>query len=185
MSGTAERPREQYRVREGVHYALNADWKGGPRHSDDRMVRLTKGDVLESSEDLTVKFPNKFDKVTPDGPGQVVVTEERIKTVNQLIAGAGWTEADRSFLQTLPEDGFARITRMSQIQKNESKKGTSPLGDDVTDTFQQAYDNGFKVYRNAAGKHQVVLAGQTKPANLKPLEAADVDKFVATYMKDK
>jgi hypothetical protein len=186
MPATAAK-KQRFRVLEGQAYLKNPDFAGTNPHDPARMTLLTKGQVVDHEEDLEAKWPNKFGKVL-DGQGPTIVTEARRNAVSQLIAQGSWGDEDRGFLEGLIDDAFERIQKNAEKKGSVSdsgsgKKHSSPLGEEVTDAFQQAYDNGFRVYRNVSGKHQVTYKG-TKPVNPKPLEAAQVETFVGDYLRE-
>ncbi len=181
--------KQRYRVREGIFYARNPDWSLDPdatnqhRHDSNQVILYKAGAIITSEENLMEKFVNKFEKVIEAGP--VVVSEARKKAVDQLILAGVNQEDDRSFLESLTDDGFDRVQRMTAPKSPmESRKVVSPLGEDVTDLFGFAYDHGFKVFRNPAGKHQITKGAATKPINPKPLDAAAIDEFLATYLRE-
>lgn len=173
-------------------YVLKGGWHHEPvpaGHADhlnplavNRVRTLTKGDVIETERDMQAEYPGKFDLATEDG-GTVVVTDERRQSVAQLIASSTYTEEDRGFLERLSNDGFERVVRASTPKQVEGKV-SSPLGDDVTHKFQVAYDNGYLVFVNGTGKHQVTRRNEsTKPLNKAPLDVKGVDPFVLEHMK--
>lgn len=201
----------RFRVLDGIHYHTAVGVDPTKRHkSGDDMIRMTKGDVIESDEDLVTKFVNKFE-VIPEGPPPPPTSAARRQAVSQLLESGPWTEDDRAFLEGLSEDGFARVSKRISVPaggvgqpalstlpagtpvpstpvagpgpSTDSKLATSHFGEDVTSLFQQAYDNNFKVFRNVAGRHQVLRSGGTKPLNKEPLGADGVDRFVAQQLK--
>ncbi len=177
---------QAYKLISGIHYEKNPDFKGKSLLHPDSTVRYSATDgpnIVMSERELDKVFVNKFEKVVPGQNAPAVpVSEDRRSAVARLI-GAGWEEKDRALLESLPEEFFQRITQPhSPVEA--SKKVVSMLGEDVTDLFQRAYDEGFRVFRNATGKHQVTRGGGTgKPLNPKPLEAQDVDSFVGKYLE--
>jgi hypothetical protein len=176
--------KEKYRLLCGIHYETNPNYQGKDRHHPERVIQYKKDDIIESERELDKVYVNKFAKLIPDeNRPTVVVTDFRRQAVSQLISQGSVQEEDRDFLQHLPDENFARMQRMLAKSADIPKKPSS-LGEDVTDTFQRAYDEGFKVFRNAAGKHQVCRSPNIdKPLNLKPLNQNEVEKFVADYMK--
>jgi len=181
--------KQSFKVLAGIHYERNPNWdpKGSKPHDPNRDVKYSQGDIVESDRPLDELFAGKFEKAIPGVNAPVVVTEARRVQVSQLIDGGEWPNDDRKFLEELSEADFHRIIRRSQktIATEDRKKVTSPLGEDVTDLFQRAYDEGFKVFRNAVGKHQITKSGSAKPINKEPLDADKVDKFVGDFLKEK
>jgi hypothetical protein len=149
-----------------------------------------EGDEVESEQDLLKKFPNKFKLVTEQG--QIVeVTPERRAKVLELIESGVWDKGAQAFLETLAPVNFANIERQSlMVRANqaraeaESKADVTAFGTDVTDRFQQAYDNGLKVFASTGGKFNVTKPGARKAINRSPLAEDAVEAFVAEYLKD-
>lgn len=54
------------------------------------------------------------------------VSPIRKDQVDKLIAGQGWTEADRTFLSYLPDEGFEKITRYSTVRSTPPPLPTPP-----------------------------------------------------------
>ena len=178
-----------YKLVVGTHYARNSDFKGDSRHDPNRLIKHDKDNpVVWSEVDLTEEFPGKFVKMEEPTLPVTPASPQRKALVAQMI-DTGIAEAeDRKFLEGLSEQDFARLQRMrgavAAPASDTAKKATSSLGDDVTDQFQQAYDNGYKIWRNAAGQHQVTSGRSKKPLNPEPLQAGEVEKFVAEYMAE-
>jgi hypothetical protein len=171
----------------GHHYEINPKYnaaglgEGNIRHHPERMIKFERGAIIESDRPLDEIYINKFEKVHEEAPH--VVTEERKKVVSQILEAPGsqWNESDRAFLEGLKDSDFAKMMRfVPKLESTDSER--SDLGEDVTHKFQQAYDNGFKVFVNPAGKHQVTKGG--KVLNHKPLIAAAVEVFVEKYMAE-
>jgi hypothetical protein len=193
-----KRPRQRYKLLVGIHSGPNPNADQLDFNNPNRHTIYKAGDIVDSEEDLVAKFVNKFELAIPGVNAPIVVTEERRKAVAGLIELQLWSEEDRTFLETLPDEGFNRIVRNSskavtepvqQGQSNINPGSASPLGDDCTDRFQQAYDHQFKVYRTPAGKYQVHRKDPTgttksdKPLNKQPLEQSEVEPFVAKLLK--
>lgn len=178
--------KNRYEVVAGIHYHHNPDWElsddGLNRHDPASHFILKQGNVILSEEDLEKKFVGKFRRVVE---GQtVVVTEARKRAIAQLISSGVNTEDDRSFLESLTEDGFERLQRMVAPKQMENKV-SSILGTDVTSEFQQAYDAGCKVFKTPANKYQVTnKSDMNKPLNTKALDASAVDTFVSSHQKE-
>lgn len=148
--------KDLYVLREGIHYAPNPKWTGGNPLDDDRMIKVTKGDIVHSpSVDLEDRFPGKFHRYEQPRP-----------VLTNIISME--TPAIKTKEMELSEASKARTTT--------PKLGG--LGEDVTHQLQIAYDNGFKVYKTASGLFQVVKPGQKKPANDEPLGAEQVKSFI-------
>lgn len=182
----------QYVLRQGFHYERNPDFgkpveKGKPPHP--RFIQHTKGAKVESDEDLCTKFPNKFDPVIDDERPEVV-TEARRALVQELIQSGAYGDGDRRMLETLTPAAFDRVRQrtLELVRKAEAPDGrkvSSPLGEDVTDTFQVAYDEGLKVFVNAAGKYQVTRAADVKkPVNKNALTKDGVESFVKQFLAE-
>jgi hypothetical protein len=176
----------QYKVKCGKYYARNPEYGGTNPHDPAAKVMYKRGEIVSTDEDLEANFANAFEKVLE--PQKKTVTEARKKAVYGLIElpKSMWTEDDREFLENVDDADFDRLVKKSQPKTLSEgvNKVTSVLGEDVTDTFGRAFDEGFKVFRNAAGKHQVTRGDSTKPLNPSPLDAKDVDKFVDRYLKE-
>lgn len=173
----------RYRVVAGQHNESDPAVNSTDPFFPKKTTKFNTGDIIESERPLDEIFPNKFEKVV-EGGGPVVITDARREAVTKMIQGGTWAEEDRKFLEELSNDGFERVFKRNQM--TERKRTTTVLGEDVTDLFQRAYDEGFKVFRNPAGKHQVTKGtASTKPLNKEPLEQADVDKFVDETLKKK
>ncbi len=176
-----------FELTDGVFYDKNVNFKGEERHHPDRFIRYKKGDRIESERDLVSIFVNKFRKVTNEGPTVATPANPVRKLEVQKMIEGGWEENGRAFLEGLSDDDFARIQRMTPTKptaNHETRKKSSPLGEDVTDQFQRAYDEGYTVFRNALGKHQVVKGGN-KPLNPAPLDANKVESFIELHLKEK
>lgn len=174
--------------------------KKGP-HSLDNMTLHKAGDFVESEIDLVEKFPNKFERVIEPPPIQV--SQARKEAVTKLIDSGVWTGEDRTFLQELPDSGFDRILRQAGIaapkapdedeeigddEDEDKAKKAKPhklFGDDVTADFTAAEANGLKVYKNAAGKHQILKGRGTKPINPEPLDEDQVHDAIGEYVTSK
>jgi hypothetical protein len=190
MTQTTQPAMQGYKVLEGTHYARTRPYDpADPKSIGKSLTAHTlyhKGDVVYSDEPLDQKYACKFEKVIPGVNAPVVVTDARRYEVTMLIQQGRWSEDDRKFLEELTDENFSRVNKHAVGQSNtppERKK--TILGDDVTDTFQRAYDEGFRVYRNASGKHQVTRPPNiNKPLNKEALEADKVDLFVGTWLKE-
>lgn len=160
---------------------------GGPHYEPSvegiapEKVPFVKGDVVTTPRDLCALYPGKFELIVEVEP--VVVTPARRAAVQELIDGGVWLEEDRSFLEQLTDTNFTRVTRQTAPAKSVDHSKSTVLGDDVTDEFQQAYDEGYKVYVNAQGKYQVVKGRSKKPLNEEPLEKTQVEEFVSEHLK--
>lgn len=163
------------------------------------------GEVVESDRDLENIFRNRFEKVIPGINTPVVVTDARRQEVGRLIEGGTWSEDDRSFLEGLSEDDYARLQRkfgqgapggLAETEGQGGKEDAPPagrqqkvrshLGEDVTEQFPKASQAGFSVFKNPAGKHQLLAAesrGKGKPVNKEAMDAADVDGWVEEHGK--
>ena len=183
----ATKQKYRYEIVAGIHYHPNENWHlsadGLNRHESDSHTKFVHGNVLVSDEDLETRFPGKFRRIVE---GQTVnLSEARKKAIDSLISTGVSIEDDRPMLENLTDDAFERLQRMLQPKTHaDSKKVISPLGEDVTDLYQQAYDHGFKVFRTAAGKCQVTRGDATKPLNPKALESTAVEGFVTSYLKE-
>lgn len=176
-----------YVLLEGFHYTTRSvtDSQGRVRNE---LVKHTKGDEIDSDDDLCTKFVNKF-RLKDDGMQAKEITAERRAAVERLIQSGSWPESDRQFLFTVSDDGFGRITRRDQTRdeasppsEGEPVKAKSRLGDDVTDQFQEAYDNGLLVFLNGNGKYQV--ARTDKPTKCLNKEALGSPAAVEVFLKD-
>jgi hypothetical protein len=179
----------RFKLLEGTHYEPNPNWKSKDESRGVlKHIKRTKNDdlggIVESEDDLCLKFPCKFEPVVPGVNAPIIVTEARRAAVRELVA-SGWDSGDTEFLEELPDDGFERIQRQAQRAPKGPRKPASVFGEDVTHQFQMAYDHGYKVYCNAEGKHQVLKGSATKPMNLEPLEGDKVEDFVRTAIKTK
>lgn len=177
---------QKYRVLAGIHIEKNPEYKGENTHHPDRFRTFKTGDEITSDRELDKIYVNKFERVVNKKPANV--SELRKADVAQLLdtPSSPWTRDDKDFLESMDDKDFARILRITGVKPltpPQERKVTSPLGDDVTDSFQRAYDENMKVFKNGAGKHQVTKSNSLKkPLNLQPLDAEEVDKFVETYV---
>ena len=156
---------------------------GGMHYEKGTALPYAKGSIVETDRDLTALYPNHFEKIVEQTA--TVVTEERRKAVQELLDLGVWTEDDRSFLEQLRDADFSRVVRQSAPPVPTPKKAVkhSILGDDVTDNYQQAYDEGYKVWQNPQGKFQVTKGTTKRPLNETPLEAEQVEEFVSNHVK--
>jgi hypothetical protein len=184
-------PTEQYKVLEGKYYGIADPTK--KFHDPKRLGKHVKGDIVVSDQPLDEMFVNKFEKLIPGVSAPIIVTPERKAAVDRVIEAGPWGDEDRNMLEELPEVAFTRITAVvgDKASKGKSatgtdeKKATSPLGDDVTDTYGTAYDNNLKVFRNPKGQLNITKANNwKKPVNKEPLEPAQVEGWIAQYLKD-
>lgn len=174
----------RYKLMAGQHYGVNPDAPPGARFLD-RMKLYTAGDIVESEEELDKKHLNKFELQNESTP-RVIVSEMRKARVTELITTGIWAETDRDWLEQLTDDRFMKVTGSKELQPEPDKRIQSALGKDITDTFQVAYDSGFKVFKNPSGLHQVTKSpDHSKPLNRNPLKAEDVNKWVENYLKEK
>jgi hypothetical protein len=199
---------QRFELLKGLHYEPDPAWTPNPaldfsaNYKDpDRLCKFSVAEgnvIVEARRDLCAEFPNKFRPVIEQAQG-FELTEERVKLVDEMIASGRWKEAtDRAFLQQLPEATFQRIRQREQeqaqslanagniaTQQQSSTKVNSPLGQDITDAFQRAYDEGFRVFVNATGKHSVTKRDNPNTAlNRKPLTKDEVEGFVGQWLKD-
>jgi hypothetical protein len=184
----------KFRMKEGIGYLPNPAWspKEGdayPHRDPERMKLYKKGDVVEvevnkPEDDLTINFPEKFERLR-EAETQVSDPAARKAAVAELLDTGVWGPDDREFLLTVSDDGFERIRRQAVTRKSENLFPSSSLGEDVTNQFVRAYDEGMKVYKNPAGKHQVVRPPEmTRPINPEPLPANKVDAFIDRWLKE-
>lgn len=170
--------------------------EGGLHYEPGNATPFKKGSVIESDRDLEKLYPNKFTLMV-EGSGVSAkrpVDEERREAVQGLIDDGVWQEEDRDFLEQLKDSDFGRILRQSAPPKVANaaapaakKKGRisakpSVFGDEVTDRYQRAYDEGLHVYVNAQGKYQVLKGNEKHPLNEAPLEEEQVEAFIAEYL---
>jgi hypothetical protein len=182
--------KERYRVVTGVHYDLNPNFnpeklglsKEQAAMHPDRLKRYEQGDVIETDQPYDKKYANKFEKVRPGDVATVVTDERRAEVADLLEADKNWQESDRKFLEELSDENFGRIRR--HTEQRQQVENVGPLGRDVTSQFQRAYDEGFKVFVNSQGKHQLTRGPNAKPLNKEPLEGKEVDKWVNQYLKE-
>lgn len=181
---------EKYRVIGGTHWDRNPDWTGANRHDQDRIKCFKAGDTIESERPLDLIFLNKFEKVTHLSPPSPV-SDSRKLLVSQLIEAGAWEESDRSWLETMPERGFTKLCAQGapvapKADQDAPKLTESTLGQDVTSSFQRAYDEGLKVFRTPGGKHQVT-EGTTpnRPVNPTPLSSGKVDEWIERYLSER
>jgi hypothetical protein len=194
----AEAParKRRYRVIAGQHWARNPAYNPSTNEGRDRRkshVLYKQGDVIESEENLAQKYDGKFELI-PEMP-QVEVTAERRQAAKALIDSGSWTQEDKEFLETMPPDNFQRVMRNAmqggktpppmESEPPPTGKKASTLGENITAKFQVAYDEGFQVWVNLAGKHQVTMGNSKKPINPEPLAEEEVDKWVMAYLKEK
>lgn len=182
----------KFRVLQGTHHEINPkgapnikDSMGNERFAENRHNAFIAGQIFESDKPLDEIFVNKFERVIDGVPLVIQVTDARRQAVQELIQKGSWGEDDRKFLEELSEDGWTRIARHSTLRPEETRKINSILGEDVTDSFQRAYDEGFRVFKNVAGKHQVTRGDHSKPLNKVPLEANRVEAFIEQILKEK
>lgn len=176
----------RYEVVVGIAYLHNPDFKlsddGLNRHDPASHIVVKGGSVVLSEENLEKRFPGKFKKVVEGLT--VAVSEARKQAISKLIASGVNNEDDRSFLESLSEDGFERLQRMIAPKQVEGKT-ISVLGSDVTSEFSQAYDGGYKVFKTPANKYQVTNKNDVnKPLNSKALDASAVDTFISSHQKE-
>ena len=198
MAVTAKpKPRHEYELLVGLHYERNPDpsfWKDaeGNRHRVHDPGALicygkntANGSIVVSDRELDRIFPNKFRKVIHGEQRVVEVTAERRQLVDRLIESGAWQDTDRTLLESLPESFFQRMLERTAPRVPTEGKVVSTLGEDVTHQHSRAYDEGFRVFKNAAGKHQVTRPpNHDKPLNPKPLAAEAVDEFVDRFLKE-
>jgi hypothetical protein len=179
---------ERFRVLEGMHVEPVPGFVGSPQDPR-RTKKYKKGDIVESNRDLAETFPNKFHKLSDEEFAPPVDLEARRKEVNSMIESGTWQEEDRRFLEHLSEENFRRLqTRLALTvsARASEDKTLSTLGTDVTSNFTRAYDEGFKVFKNAKGKFQVTARTEVnKPLNKEALDKDSVDKFVDQFLKEK
>jgi hypothetical protein len=188
MSSTMQR----YKVLAGTHYEKNPDFdklseeeRKNPFHPK-RMKAFVRDEVVLSDRPLDEIYVNHFEKVIEGNNGPV--TEERRAAVSALIQTGVWVEDDRPFLENASDDGFERIQKRTALMNNTEirKKTLSHLGEECTDSFQIAYDHGFKVFRTPSGKYQVTHSQKgDKPLNIKLLDKDAVEKFVESYVSER
>lgn len=141
--------------------------------------------IVTTEMDLCAKFVNKFERIIDAPP--VMVPEERKAAVQELIDDGVWHEDDRTFLNELTSENFARVTRQVEGPSKPLKHGKpSILGGDMTGNFTKAEDAGLKVFCNPAGKFQVTKSTNTKkPLTREPLEDQEaVEAFIEDYLKE-
>lgn len=152
----------------------------GHKRVKNRVRTFTEGQEVWSDRNLMEVFPGKFAPAAE--PKQV--SEARRSAVSELIKSSSWEEVDRDFLQDLSDDDFDRC-RVRSIFKQSIDKVQSALGNDVTSKFSMAYDNGYLVFANNEGKHQIVKKGASnKPINKTALDANGVEGFIADLLKE-
>lgn len=168
----------RYKLLKGQYYA-----PVGPPPSQEKTLHIAGvNDIITSDVDLIAKFPNKFEKIVEAIP--VTVSKERMEAVEALIEEGVWEEGDREFLEQLSDENYVRVTRQVVAPAKKSAKA-SILGEDVTDDYPKAAEEGLKVFSNPSGKFQVTKATNTKkPLNKDPLEdKAGVEAFIDDYLK--
>jgi hypothetical protein len=188
---------QRYKVKAGQHIDRNLEYEGKNPHDPAGYNRFTKGDVVLSDRPLDQIYVNKFEKVVDYNKANI--SESRKADVARLLDShdSSWVEDDRYFLENMDDKDFARILRVSGVSANpapdtphvtptsENKK-TSPLGDDVTEKFPRAVEEGLKVFCNAAGAHQVTKPRSTaRPLNPHLLKENEVDNFIKEYLEEK
>ena len=178
--------KHRYQVVAGIAYLHNPDFRlsedGLNRHDPASHFTVKEGNVVLSEEDLEKRFPGKFKRIVEGHT--VVVSEARKRAIASLISSGVNTEDDRSFLESLSEDGFERLQRMVAPKQVEGKV-ISVLGSDVTSEFQQAYDAGYKVFKTPANKYQVTTKSDpNKPLNTKALDVSAVDTFTSSHQRE-
>ena len=193
----------RYQVVEGFHHepAKRESREGQKVGKPVAFDTYTKGDVVESERDLIAIFPNKFRLVPEDqGIGQQNVSKVRCEQVAALIQTGAYDEGDRFFLEHLTDDGFRRVqTAIARRQEQETVATEAPVnpnasqvaqirsrfGTNVTDQFQLAYDEGFCVFVNGQGKHQVTKRDKpTKALNVEALDREQVEPFIKGWLED-
>lgn len=182
----------KYRVLEGIHW----ERKDSPT-SEDSHDKYVKGEEFESEKEWDKISPFKFAKA---GFHSVKVTEGRRQIAQELISSSMFGEEDRHFLETLPDEHLAHIIKSMKSKKapvaeeelqdsNKEEKQIPPtdLGEDVTDRFSRCKEAGLKVFRNPAGKHQVVdINNPNHPVNPQPLTTNNkVNDFITAYLEEK
>lgn len=176
----------RYKLIGGRHYEAKPNRDINARHDPNSHTQYERGDVIESDRDLERLYLGKFEKIVE--AAAPVITEERRQAVEAMIQSGQWSEDDRDFLLSLQNSDFARVTRAVPKSEgpvaSEQKRSSSILGEDITDQFGRAYDEGLRVFRNQAGKCQVTRSNNTKkPLNKEPLEEAQVSAFVEDFLK--
>jgi hypothetical protein len=176
-----------YELKQGTHYEPGDD---GLPVMYNRQPNSPPVYVM-SDRRLDEIFENKFSKVTEVQLSALLpVPEERKADVQSLIEAGTWTEEDREFLEHLPEDKFGKFMKTAGIKPTvaagtETEDHPTLLGEDVTTKFKKAKEAGLRVFRNPAGKHQVVKPDALqKPVNMEPLEANQVDKWVVDHKSE-
>lgn len=142
----------KFRVIEGKHHQGGKSYYKGGPN----------GDVVESKVDLAAKFANKFVRVDDQ------TSEPR----------------DRSSTFDKPDvtDNPTKHRDKVAADKQDGGTGTSVLGEDVTEDFELAKENGLVVFKDGKNFNVVEPEAIDKPLNPKPLKQSAVDKFVEDYV---
>lgn len=130
------------------------------RDEEGNEVRYTPGDVVESEEDLRVKYPGKFDRV---------YEEDEVRPVRKKKAGTGSSSPSRS----------AKKGAKKGTKKKTAKKKTAPKEEVVTDQFPAAAEEGLTVKKR--GSAYIVLDGTDKVNEGTLKSKTAVEKFLADY----
>lgn len=183
----ADKVKQRFRVLAGIH--SEGTREGTDANGDPALEPINyqandpNNNVVESTRPLDRIFPNKFERIVEQAPPKAAVSDDRRAAVGAMVESGRWSEDDRDFLEQLPEDRFVKVG--GSTFAGAAKIESMPLGEDVTAQFK-GLPPDYKVWRNAAGKHQVTKGTDAaKPVNKDALDQAQVVKFAQDHSKGK
>lgn len=163
----------------------------GSHSQSGRLYR--KGDVVESSTDLTVQFVNKFQKVT-DGravsKGVVLNSSQPALSAAEKKAGKEQKPSDAAGDEKEIIEPGAQADKLDTSGSSSDATGSSesgdaaPKGKDVTDQFPEAVEQEFKVYKDKSGYRVYDGDDMSKPINDESIEKkSGVKKAIKAALK--
>ncbi len=156
----------KFRVLDGKHHTTDAAGNEYTYH---------KNDIIESDKPLDTIFLNKFERV--GGPAPTLkdgVTDPQSRLAGDSLAKA---QAKKEAATTEDDDTAEESTAKAPSAK-EPEVVSSKLGDDVTDTFPEAEEAGFKVFKGKGGWYVAETEDLDKALNAKALKKTEVAAFI-------
>lgn len=154
-------------------------------HCQDKKIYST-GDVVGSPDDLTQAFRGKFRRVDPNTPvsegkphiGQAPGTRP-VPLTAQETKNAGQKGEDLD-LDPIPAPKGRKTADTGE------KDNSPPDGKDVTERFEKALEQDYKVFKVKGGNHFVYDADNlSAPINPEGAKAEDVDGVIDGALKGK
>lgn len=157
--------KRKYKVIAGTHHDGEKEY--GP------------GEIVESDEDLTKKWVNKFARYYEE--------EEKPKKARKAAKAAAAEEEDEgpdveAHEETTPKEVLMKETENADKKPRESVP--SKLGDeDVTEDFEHAEKNDLLVFKKGRDFFVAENDDPDTAINEEPLKHAGVNKFIKEYLK--